>query len=462
PRSDNPLRLSWWQDTVKARNKQTDKRQPQGIVATREPSNDMYRLNSQNTQLPFSHASTDTNATDKGTRQGNRATTSDINPGRNARHEWIAAFKHIFPIYLATHLAFAMLTYLASLFSIKNFTSTALSPRTLLTAWDRWDSGQFVAIAMHGYSHRYHAAFFPLYPYLERFLGFVTGGPFIAGLIISNIAGLVLFMVLYRLVKDDFDENLAGRTVLYLAVFPTSFFLAAAYNESLFLCLTLLSFYSLRGGRWWLTGIFGLLAALTRSSGLFLLIPFCYEYLRQHQFRWKAIGFSVLSGLLIPLGVGIFAVYCFLHYHDALAFSHAQATWGRQLQPPWMTFVDALLVIKHYKFLSFNSIHTVLDFAACVLMLVLTILCFVGPWKFGKEKRAYALYAAAFYLFLILFPAENFPVQSISRQVIEIFPAFIVLALLGRRPNFNLYYLTIVGALLGFMLLQYLSGYWIV
>ncbi len=439
-----------------------DRGRPQGFVATREASNEVRQSNSQNTQLPSPSTSIDANVANEEARQDTRAAISDTDPRRGARREWIAAFRHIFPIYLATHIAFALLTYLASLFSIKNFTSTALSPRMLLTAWDRWDSGQFEAIALHGYAHRYHAAFFPLYPYLERFLGFVTGGPFIAGLIISNIASLVLFMVLYRLVKDDFDESLAGRTVLYLAVFPTSFFLVAAYNESLFLCLTLLSFYSLRSGRWWLAGAFGLLAALTRSSGLFLLLPFCYEYLRQRQFRWKAIGFNAIAGLLIPLGVGIFAAYCFFHYHDALAFSHAQATWGRQLQPPWMTFIDALLVIKHYKFLSFNSIHTVLDFSACVLTLVLTILCFVGPWKFGKGQRAYALYAAAFYLFLILFPAENFPVQSISRQVIEIFPAFIILALLGQRPNFNLYYLTIVGALLGFMLLQYLSGYWIV
>ncbi len=387
---------------------------------------------------------------------------SKANSEQSARQNWIDAFKHIFPIYLATHIGFAMLTYLASLFSIKNFSITVLDPKTLLTTWDRWDSGQFKAIALHGYDHIYRTAFFPLYPYLERFVALVTHDPFIAGLIISNIAGIMLFAVLYRLVKDDFNESMATRTVLYMAVFPTSFFLVATYNESLFLCLTLLSFYALRRGRWWQAGIFGLLAALTRSSGLFLLIPFCYEYLRQHQFQLRALRFNVLSGLLIPMGVAIFAIYCFLHFHDALAFSHAQATWGRQLQPPWMTFIDALLIIKHNPFLSFNSIHTIIDFAACLFMLALTMLCFIGPWKLEKGQWAYALYAAAFYLFLIMFPATNFPVQSLSRQVIEIFPAFIILAMLGKHTNFNLYYLTIMGGLLSFMLLQYLTGYWIV
>ena len=68
----------------------------------------------------------------------------------------------------------------------------------------------------------------------------------------------------YRLVEEDFDQERAYRTVLYLSVFPTSFFLAAAYNESLFLCFSLLSFYEMRHGRWWLAGLFGFLAGLTR------------------------------------------------------------------------------------------------------------------------------------------------------------------------------------------------------
>ncbi|GAC1369019.1 MAG: hypothetical protein NVS2B12_18650 [Ktedonobacteraceae bacterium] len=419
-----------------------------------------YRVHS--SPLPLMAASTSVDvARERANRDAQQVDSEDISV-QDERKKWVTAFNAILPIYLATHIAFVMLTYLASLFSIKNFSSTALDPKTLLTAWDRWDSGQFTAIALHGYNLPYRTAFFPIYPYLERLVALVTGDPFIAGLLISNIASLVLFVVLYRLVRDDFGESLAARAVLYLAVFPTSFFLAAAYNESLFLCLTLLSFYNMRHGRWWLAGIFGLLAALTRSSGLFLLLPFCYEYLRQHQFRLKAIRFSVLSGLLIPTGIGLFAAYCYLHLHDALAFSHAQSIWGRQLQPPWMTFIDALLIIKHNKFLSFHSIHTVIDFTACVLMLALTVLCFVGPWRFGRDKWAYAFYAAVFYLFLILFPAANFPVQSLSRQVIEIFPAFIILARLGQRVNFNLYYLTMAGALLGFMLLQYLSGFWIV
>jgi hypothetical protein len=37
-----------------------------------------------------------------------------------------------------------------------------------------------------------------------------------------------------------------------------------------------------------------------------------------------------------------------------------------------------------------------------------------------------------------------------------------VLAAIGKKQQFNLYYLTLSGAILSFMLLQFLTGGWIV
>jgi len=58
----------------------------------------------------------------------------------------------------------------------------------------------------------------------------VVGDPFIAGLVISNVAGLGMLIALYRLVEEDFDSERAYRTALYLSVFPTAFFFSAAYT----------------------------------------------------------------------------------------------------------------------------------------------------------------------------------------------------------------------------------------
>src|SRR5579859_4517055 len=44
---------------------------------------------------------------------------------------WMAALRGVFPIYLATHLALLMLTYVAALFSIGNFSTKSLPLSTL-------------------------------------------------------------------------------------------------------------------------------------------------------------------------------------------------------------------------------------------------------------------------------------------------------------------------------------------
>jgi len=141
--------------------------------------------------------------------------------------KWYNACKQVLPVYLAIHLAFLILTYLATLFSFPNFSPKALPLSSLWHSWFRWDSGHFTHIATYGYDAAWRTAFFPLFPLLERSLAFVTHDPFVAGLIVANLAGLVMLVVLFRLVQEDFNSEQAYRTVLYLSVFPTAFFFAA-------------------------------------------------------------------------------------------------------------------------------------------------------------------------------------------------------------------------------------------
>ncbi len=380
------------------------------------------------------------------------------------QHSWFNALKKALPVYILTHIVFICLTYLSTLFSLGNFSATVLPLHTLVNDWFRWDSGHFTSIATIGYDQPFRTAFFPLYPMLEAALSLVTHNPFISGLIVSDIAGLAMLTVLYRLVLEDFDADRAARTVLYLAIFPTAFFFAAAYNESLFLLLAILSFYYMRRGQWWLAGLVGFLASLTRSAGLFLLVPFAYEYLRQHDFQLKSMRLDVIAGGGMPLRIFAFGVYCYYRFHDFLAFSHAQANWHRSLHGPWHGLFDSFyVIILHRSILSFDSIHNVIDLTAGLIMLALVVLSFVGPWKFPRPLLSYALYGAAVYLFLLVFPSDGtFPLQSLSRLVLELFPAFIVLAAIGKKEQFNLYYVVLSICVLSFLLLQFLTGGWVV
>lgn len=395
--------------------------------------------------------------------QSETAMHLSTNSGQAASINWWETLKQIAPIYISTHIIFLALTYLATLFTLGNFSTRALPLRTLLNSWSHWDTGQFTHIATNGYDAPYRMAFFPLFPLLERLLAVIVRDPYVAGLIISNLATLAMCMVFYRLVVEDFDRDIAWRSVLYLAIFPTAFFFAAAYNESLFLFLSILSFYYMRKGRWWLAGLAALFASLTRSIAICLFIPFAYEYLRQRDFQWRRIGFSVLSGVGIIGGVLIFSFYGYMAFHDPLAFMHAQQAWNRQLSFPWLVFWEAYGIIRQHPILTFTSIHTVMDLSAILFMLVLLVLSFIGPWKFSRAHWSYAFYALAIYLFVILAPEQGrYPLSSLARFMLEIFPAFIILATMGRRRNFNLYYLAISLPLLAFMLLQWLIGRWII
>src|SRR5712691_4884312 len=218
-------------------------------------------------------------------------------------------------------------------------------------------------------------------------------------------------------------------------------------NESLFVCFTLLSFYQMRHGHWWLAGLFGLLASLTRSAGLFLLLPFCYEYLRQHHFKLKMIRLDILAGLGIPAGIGVFAIYCYFQFHDLLAFLHQEAIWHPRMQIPGDGILLSISFIRRSSgLLSFQALHNMFDLIPALIIFVLLILSFVGPWKLPSSLWAYSIYAVALYVFFQLYPTVGiFPLQSVGRYMLEVFPAFIILASMGKSRTLHLSYLMTSG-----------------
>ncbi len=387
-----------------------------------------------------------------------------------ARAKWFNAFKNVLPIYISIHLAFFVITCLAALFIIPDFSWKALPIDTLWQSWYRWDSVHFSYLATHGYTDWWRTAFFPLFPLLERYLAVVTGDPFIAGLIISNVAGLGMLVVLYRLVEEDFDSERAYRTALYLSVFPTAFFFAAAYTESLFLLFALLGFYYMRQGNWWLAGACGFFATLTRSTGLLLLVPFCYEYLRQHQFKLRTLRFDVFGGALIVTGLGLFMLYCYHRFHSFFPFSKAEHfMWSRDPQSPWFLIKNVIAGIAQSNgFLSFHALRNIMDASQILLILALIILSVVGPWRFPRNRWVYAIYGIVLFVVLQINPVKvnpirgPFPLQSFPRYMLEVFPAFIVLAALGKYRTVHLSYVMVSGVVLFVLLSLFLTGHWVV
>ena len=331
--------------------------------------------------------------------------------------------------------------------------------RALVNIWARWDAGWYFQIAKQGYMYQAgqqsNTAFFPLYPMLMRALHFFSGTDsdaswFACGIVVSNAALLAGLAALFALVRFEFDEETARRAVWYVLLFPTTLFFSAVYTESLFFALTVASIYCARRGRWWLAGLAGAGAALTRSPGFVIVAPLAFEYMAQRGWRWREIRADVLSLLLVPLAFGSHLLFLKWQVGNAMATRDAQLSWGGRIPAPsW--FGDALYRFFQQPIVVHNGNHSIIDFTFTMIFLGLVVACFV------KLRPTYAVFAAATFLFTTSWGTFG----SMSRYVLIIFPAFIVLALAGRNSSFDRAYLAIGAGLASFFMVLFTHWRWV-
>jgi Gpi18-like mannosyltransferase len=401
---------------------------------------------------------------------------------RTIAEPWWKATLAILPTFLITRFIFLLLSYFGGvLFFVKNYAATVIPFHEILYRWYYWDAIRFATIATHGYPTPDYAAFFPLFPTLVHIFAVLTHRDVLeASMFISNVAFLGVLIVLYRFVTIEFDKDTAQRTVLYISIFPTALFFFAGYNESLFLLLTLLCFYTVRRGSWWLAGLFGLLATLTRSSGIFLALVFVWEYLRQNwpllreEWQYKELSRMVrplanlTAMLLIPLGLAIYSFGLYRRFHDPLAFIHAQSNWRQGLTFPLYAPLATLKKLVTLPLFSFTTAHNIIDLTATVLFATLIIMCFFGPYRLNRSQWTLPLFGLLILITTMLYPnlpragGIYDPLASTQRLVLEAFVGFIILARLGRRPWFHQLYLLISLPMLAFLTLQFMTGHWTV
>lgn len=375
--------------------------------------------------------------------------------------------KEIIWLFLITRVALIILTYIAYiLLTAPKYSSTPVNVSAFFTTWNNWDAANYLRIAQHGYEQRVDLAFFPLFPLLVSGISHVLGSwsYLLVGTLISNAALLGGLFLLYRLATDAFGEDVAQRTLLYLCIFPTAFFFFAAYNESLYLLFTLGAFLALQRRRWWLAGLLGLLATATRSIGILLVIPYLYELWAEREQilpGWRRIFPAILPIILIPLGMVFYGIYCWITTGDFLAFLHVQQHSGRYLAWPWQGLIQAFvaLFIIPQPFGSSNEAHLLLDLSATLGFILLIIL----GWR--KLRMSYNLWMVCTILYILLYPALDKPDILLSNQrfVLELFPAFMTLGVLGiEKPNLHRALILLFPTLLAVLSIAFLMNRWVV
>ncbi len=345
-----------------------------------------------------------------------------------------APVRDITALFIATRLILMMVTYFGYiLLTAPKYSSTPVNIATFFSVWNHWDATRYLAIAQYGYQTPNDLAFFPLFPLLIALFSYPLGNwsYLLVGTLLSNCALLAALFVLYQLAVESLSEQVARRTLLYICIFPTALFFFAAYNESLFLLLTAGAFLAFRRQKWWLAGLLGLFAALTRSSGILLVVPYMYELwlVRENIFSSiKNSVFGLLPVLLIPLGTTFYCLYCWRVSGNPLAFAAVQIHWARQFSWPWQGIWQALFeLFWNQPFGSFFEVHTLLDLSATLSFLALTII----GWR--VLRKSYTLWAIVLLFFTSLSPSlgQHDALISNQRFVLELFPCFITLAVLG-------------------------------
>jgi hypothetical protein len=311
----------------------------------------------------------------------------------------------------------------ASLYSVEEiFPYRGIAPETnlFLSVWQRFDTNWYLAIAERGYADDGSTVYFPLYPLLIRLIGGITGNRMFAALLISNLAAIGVLYLLYRLTQHVLDVAAAQRAIAYLLIFPTGFFLLAAYTESLFLLFTLAAFDCARRDRWLLAALFGALAALTRLQGVLLVVPLVWMGWQQLRHTRRASRFIFL--MLIPL-----ATLAFLAYTNLSLIASYEGELHARFVLPWDNVLACLTLFQTGKgsFIDGLNLLATLGFGAML----------IAVWR--KLPCEFAFYA------LLMFCAPLFrmttlqPLVSMDRYVLAIFPAFMWLGARGQNAWLN-------------------------
>ncbi len=295
----------------------------------------------------------------------------------------------------------------------------------------RYDAGWYLKIAEHGYGPPPPAGvasehvFFPLYPLLTGAIArALRVDAFAAGLALSLASILAAGVLFVREGRRRLGARDARGALLFLLLFPTSFFLLSMYAESLFLLLALLAFDAARREKAVSAAAFGFLAGLTRLPALALALPLALAWLARPSAAsrprrpadWAVaalVGIAPAAAVLLWIfGVGA-------HFGEPGLYFRLQHSWNRGTSPlsglaQWGAALPSKLAEGEAR------THPVflIDYANALLFLAL------GIYQAMRRRWADAAWTAG----ALLLPAATGISASVPRYLTVVYPAFYALA----------------------------------
>lgn len=303
-----------------------------------------------------------------------------------------------------------------------------------------FDGIHYLLIAHRGAYEQWEQAFFPLYPLLIRMFNFIFHNELITAFFISNISffiGLWFLIKYLKLISDDFHPF---QLIVFILVFPTSFFFGAVYTEGLFFLLFILTLYFLKKKKYWLTILFSILASLTRLIGVFFVIPIAFHLFKEYQKsylpkeRQKIKNQNYLLNrknllLIAPLiGLTIYCIYLYKTTGDPLMFLTSQPAFGANRSTNIILLPQ---VIWRYLKIFFTASHNYQYYISLFEFIIFIVFFFVLTLDFFNNLKIKNFDRLALNLFSfanLLLPTLTGTFSSIPRYVLFSLSFFLYLS----------------------------------
>lgn len=406
-------------------------------------------------------------------RQGNTEGLQESNQGMKRVIKYLKSreFKYLLLFLVVWRLTlFVFLHFSQSLPLQRNFLGGGLDNyrnAPIFWSWANFDGEHYLSIAQRGYGQG-EEAFFPFYPMTIRVAAEILGSDIadynLAGLIVSNLSFLLATVGIYKLIKLDYQKRTARAAILLLLLFPFSFYFGSVYSESLFLALSIWSFYFARQKKWLPAVILGAFSTATRFIGILLLPAFFAEMAGwkkisdiRRPLRLKPLHVALL--LIIPAGLLLYMYFLKQTTGDYFYFIHTLPGFGEQRSStpiilPQVFYRYIFRILPNINYSYFPQVFTTLsEFVVAIVFGALSLL------SLFKTRLSYAAYLSLGFLI----PTLSGSFSSLPRYVAVLFPGFVLLAVyfLKLKRPIQIIILSLLFILLGLATALFARGYWI-
>jgi hypothetical protein len=325
-------------------------------------------------------------------------------------------------------------------------------------AFGWWDGWWYVGIARHGYRffrprRQSPVAFFPAYPLGVRMLGWVVGGPLLAGFLLTVACGLGVAVLFHRWCLEKFGPAKARLAVLLLLLYPFAFYLmGAVYADALFILAAVAAFLALEHDHPVLAGLAAIVATASRPVGAALVLGLWVLTLERkgilgrlrdgHGWRpalrrleWRDAGL-----LLAPLGLVAFCAYLWMRFRHPFAFFDVAGAKGWDQPPGFHTWFKV-----HWIKAMWNGPWTNGHFGHLFINALATgITAAFIPAVFRRLGWGYGIYVT---IAVVATAISTKDFVGMGRYSLAAFPCFAVAAdILSRRPKLASAVLAVSGA----------------